>query len=143
MTGNQNEAKKIFSAVEEISKGELQSAEDVERLIGIAVTNNKLDLLEQLSFQAKFSKGLFQIIRNSSNEIDPEYFKKIEAELTESIGKIKNLFSEIISDSDNFIKNIFEEKYFSMTRTSLSNLSILCEDLGYLKLYFNDLKRRG
>ena len=141
MKESQITAEKICNAVEDISLGKLKNKDDLFRIIEIAVKNNKMKLLEELAFHAKFSQGLILIIQKNNSEIEDEYFLKIKAELVESIEKVKKLFEELLTDASDFLKTIFKEKYFEMSQKGITNLNNLCGDLAYLKLYFNDLKR--
>jgi hypothetical protein len=136
-----NETMKIISGVEEISNGRLNFKEDLQRLIEASFLNNKMKYLEDLSFQAKYSQGLLKIIQNRDNKIEDEYFVKVQNEFMESVLKIKEILETLLSQSSEFIKQIFREKYLQMTQQSLNNLNLLCNDLGFVKIYFNDLKR--
>jgi hypothetical protein len=136
-----NETMKIISVVEEISNGRLNFKEDLQRLIEASFLNNKMKYLEDLSFQAKYSQGLLKIIQNRDNKIEDEYFVKVQNEFMESVLKIKEILETLLSQSSEFIKQIFREKYLQMTQQSLNNLNLLCNDLGFVKIYFNDLKR--
>jgi hypothetical protein len=136
-----NETVKIISGVEEISNGRLNFKEDLQRLIEASFLNNKMKYLEDLSFQARYSQGLLKIIQNRDNKIEDEYFVKVQNEFMESVLKIKEILETLLSQSSEFIKQIFREKYLLMTQQSLNNLNLLCNDLGFVKIYFNDLKR--
>ncbi len=136
-----NETMKIISGVEEISNGRLNFKEDLQRLIEASFLNNKMKYLEDLSFQAKYSQGLLKIIQNRDNKIEDEYFVKVQNEFMESVLNIKEILETLLSQSSEFIKQIFREKYLQMTQQSLNNLNLLCNDLGFVKIYFNDLKR--
>ncbi len=135
------EAEKICNCVEDIARGKLNSKEDLQRITELALQNNKMELLEELTFQAKYSQGLVKIIQNRDNKIEDDYFIKIQAEMVQSLSKVKKLLDELLQSAGDFLKTIYKEKYFEMTQQSLFNLNNLCNDLGYLKLYFNDLKR--
>ncbi len=135
------EAEKICNCVEDIAKGKLNNKEDLQRITELALQNNKIELLEELSFQAKYSQGLVKIIQKRDNKIEADYFAKVQAEMLQSITNIKNLLEELLQYAGDFLKNIYREKYFEMTTQSLFNLNNLCSDLGYLKLYLNDQKR--
>ncbi len=137
------EAENIFFEVEKLSSGKITNKEDLLRIISLAVQNNNVKILEDLSFQAKFTQGLLKIINTKENSIKDEYFSTVKKEFGTSVETIKNLLKAIISNSDNFYEDIIEKKYFQLTHQSLSNLSILCNDLSYLKLYLNDQKRLG
>lgn len=131
----------ILSRIDSLAKGKLNFREDLARLIDLSVQNNKLGVLEDLSFHARYSQGLLKIVQNRDNNINDEYFAKVQSEFTESIVKIKSFIEILLGLSSGFIKEIFTEKYLAMNQLSLSNLNKLCSDLGYLKLYFNDVKR--
>lgn len=132
---------KIISGVEVISNGRLNFKEDLQRLIEISILNNRIKYLEDFSFRARYSQGLLKIIQNRDNKFEDEYFAKVKNEFTESIKKIRSDLEEILSVASDFIKQIFNEKYLQITQQSIANLNLLCNDLGFLKIYFNDLKR--
>ncbi|MDQ7815597.1 MAG: hypothetical protein RDU14_01065 [Melioribacteraceae bacterium] len=135
------ETLKIIAEVEELSRSRLNFKEDLQRLIELSILNQSMKNLEDLSFKAKYSQGLLKIIQNRDNKIEDEYFVKVQNEFMESVQKIKVNLETILSPSSEFIKQIFSEKYFQMTQQSLTNLNLLCNDLGFVKIYFNDLKR--
>lgn len=135
------EAEKICNSVEDIAKGNLNNKEDLLRITELALKNNNLSLLEDLSFHAKFSQGLISIIQKSDNKIDDDYFEKVKVELIKSLEKVKRLFEELLIPANDFLKTIFKEKYLEMTQQCLANLQGLCSDLGYLKFYLNDVQR--
>ncbi len=133
-------SQQILTAVDKLASGRLHSINDLERLIELALTNNKLSLLEELSFHAKFSNSLLSIIQKKDSIIDEQYFTKAANEYKESIQKVIFLLKQLLEFSNDFLKSIFNEKYFQLTQECLSNLSALCSDLSLLKLFFNDLK---
>jgi hypothetical protein len=135
------ETLKIIAEVEELSRSRLNFKEDLQRLIELSILNQSMKNLEDLSFLAKYSQGLLKIIQNRDNKIEDEYFVKVQNEFMESVQKIKVNLETILSPSSEFIKQIFNEKYLQMTQQSLTNLNLLCNDLGFVKIYFNDLKR--
>ena len=135
------EAEKICNSVEDIAKGHLNNKEDLLRITEIALQNHKMELLEDLAFHAKFLQGLVNIIQNRDNKIEEEYFAKVKSEMLQSIEKVQRLLSELLEFASDFLKTIYKEKYFQMSREAISNLNSLCSDLSYLKLYLNDVKR--
>jgi hypothetical protein len=136
-----NDTQKILSAIDKLSKDKLNYREDLGRLIELSIQNNKMKVLEELSFQARYSQGLLKIVQNRDNKIEEEYFSKVQKEFAQSVEKIKSSIEEILSNSSPFIKQIFSDKYLQITHASLSNLNKFCPDLGFVKFYFNDLKR--
>ena len=134
------ELKSILNKLDELSDGKLKFRDDIEKLVDTAIADNKMKLLEEISFTAKFIQGLLSIIQKKDDNIDPAYFEKAVGEYTEAVSGIKNQLEELISANSEFYKSIFSEKFFSMTQVSLQNLNNLCADLSYLKLFFNDQK---
>jgi hypothetical protein len=137
------EAEKICNSVEDIARGNLFNKEDLRRITEIALQNNRMELLEKIAFSAKFTQGLVSVIQKQDNKIDEEYFAKVKEELINSFEKVKSLLEELLSLGSDFLSAIFKEKYLELSQQSLFNLNNLCSDLGYLKLYLNDLKRNS
>lgn len=135
-------AEKIITDIEEISGRVLKSKEDFRIILEASLKNKKIVELNELAFQAKFVTGLLSVIKKREAIVDDEYFKKVGEEFKHAYEKINVILHEILKESSDFVKNIFNEKYFSLSQTSLQNLNILCEDLSYLKLYLNDLKQK-
>ena len=137
------EAEKICNTVEDISRGSLINKEDLRRIIEIALQNKRMDLLEELAFNAKYTQGLVSVIQKQDNKIDDEYFAKVKDELVQSFENVKFLLEELMKLGSDFLSTIFKEKYLELSQQGLFNLNNLCSDLGYLKLYLNDLKRNA
>ncbi|MEG8947600.1 hypothetical protein [Rosettibacter firmus] len=134
------EAEKISNAVEDLAKGKLKNKEDLTRIIELAFSSGKMDKLQELAFQAKYSQGILKIIRSRDNTIDDKYLSTLQNEFIVSISKIKNILEELLEDSYQFLKTIYKEKFFQLTFQSMNALNDLCSDLVYLKYYFNDNK---
>ena len=135
------EAEDFCIAVDEFANGKLNNAEDLTRLTEIIYKMEKESLLEDISFSAKYAQGLLKIIQNRNNNFEDEYFEKIKLEYTSAVKDVRAMLEEIINNGSAFIKNIFKEKYLSMTHESLQNINLLIEDLSWVKVYTNDLTR--
>jgi hypothetical protein len=138
---SENLVREMLSGVEKLADAKIKSREDLKIIINIAVKDEKLASLEDISFHAKVVYSLFKIIQRKEDVDDEEFFSKAAEEYKENIVKLKMLLNYLMGNTNSFIKNIFTEKYFQLTQMSLSNLNNLCSDLSYLKLYFNDKKR--
>ncbi len=134
------EAEKICNAVEDLAKGKLKNKEDLLRLIELALSSNNMDKLQDLAFHAKFSQGILRIIRNKDNSLDDEYFTILHREYSKSIQEIKNILEALLVYANQFLRTIYHEKFLQLTMQSMNALNNLCEDLVYLKYYFNDQK---
>ncbi|KAF0152773.1 MAG: hypothetical protein FD143_701 [Ignavibacteria bacterium] len=133
---------KIIRQVEEASGQILKSKEDFRLIVEAALSSQKIDELNELAFHAKFVFGLLSVIKKREAVVDEEYFKKVGEEFSQSYEIIRKLIQIILGNSSGFVKNIFSEKYFQLSQTSLQNLNKLCEDFAQLKLYLNDLKQK-
>lgn len=133
----------ILSEVDKLSAGQLYFRDDLERLIDLAISKERISLLEELSFHAKFSAGILNIVQKKSSTVEEQYFVKAVDEYTQAVEKIRKMLSELVSTGSEFIQSVFAEKYFQLSQQCLSNLNFLCSDLSYLKLYFNDAKSRS
>lgn len=136
-------SEEIIIRVAELSGNSLKHGNDLKLLIDRAINQNKIFLLEELSFHAKFSNGLLRVIQRKDNTIDDEYFQKAVDEFQSSIEKVTAILNELLDSATEFIKSVLTEKYLLQSQTSLANLNSLCSDLSFLKLFFNDLKTRG
>ena len=136
------EIKEIIAGVEKLSDGHLYQKNDLEILIEKAIAGNNVSSLEELAFNAKFTVSLLKIIQKKEPSNDEAFFKKALIEFNEYIQKIKNNINELLQ-VDEFLLKIFSQKYLLLNQQCLTNLNNLCNDLGYLKLYLNDLKREG
>lgn len=136
----QKTAALIVSEVEEFSKYKLKMKEDLERVIDLCINSNNGRVLDEIAFTAKYLQGLFGIIQRGESSIDDEVLGRYMKEYSENIEKVKGNLSVILESASSFIRNIFQQKYFSMTQESVSNLNKLCYDLGWYKMYQNDQK---
>jgi len=132
----------ILAGVEELSENLLRARDDFKLILEASISSQRFDELSDLAFQAKYVSGLMKVIQKREALVDEEYFKKVGEEFQTAYQKIKLLLQRILENSSDFVKNIFEEKYFQLSHSSLENMNRLCEDLALLKLYLNDLKTK-
>lgn len=135
-------AEDILAGVEELSENLLRARDDFKLILEASISSQRFDELSDLAFQAKYVSGLMKVIQKREALVEEEYFKKVGEEFQTSYQKIKLLLQRILENSSDFVKNIFEEKYFQLSHSSLENLNRLCEDLAIFKLYLIDLKAK-
>jgi predicted small metal-binding protein len=138
-----NSVQEILSGVESVADGKIKFHEDLERIINIALLNDQQEILEKIAFHSKAAHNLFLIIQRKEEIVNEEFISKAAEEYRLNVIEIKILLNNLFGSKNDFIKNIFEEKFFQLTQTSLSNLNNLCSDLSYLKLYLNDKKHKN
>lgn len=139
----QKTAISITEEVDTLSKNKLKMKDDLQRVIDISIKNNKMSLLEDTAFKARYLQGLFSIIQRGESSIDEDVFRRYMAEYMENVGEVKKNLAGIIEGAAGFYRNIFEDKFFSMTQEGISNLNKLIYDLGWFKMYLNDQKTRS
>lgn len=130
----------ILIKVSTLAADNLQQRDDLKLLIDSAVQQDKILLLEELSFHAKFSTGLLRVIQRKDSKVDEEYFSNSVKEFQSSIEKVTAILNELLNGSNAFIRSILTEKYLLRSQNCLANLNSICADLSFVKLFFNDLK---
>lgn len=135
-----HKAEKLTDKVFQYSGEKLSGTEDITRLLTIAYEHDKLSDFKDLIFSAKYAQGLMKIIKNRDNDFEQDYFEKIKKEYMESIVTIRGKLKAITDAGSDFIKKVYEEKFFLMTQESMNNLNTLTADLEWVKLYLNEHK---
>ncbi len=130
----------LLKSLFESAKSKLLAKDDLVNLINTAFENGKTGLLKDVAFKAKYLTGLLAIVKKKDPLMDEAYFEKTKAELMTCYEDIKRGIKELIEMESGFLNDIFEEKYFTLSQSSLTNLNWLCSDLAYLKLVFNDIR---
>jgi hypothetical protein len=138
MTEKNLSSRELYKEVFDFSKQKLKQKDDIERLIEISLHSKNFPVLEKAAFLAKYLQGLFSIIQRGDKIIDEEIFKKYSSEYSDNLEQLKTNLRIIIGKAGEFYKKIFEEKYFSLTHSSITNLNNLCYDLSWLKMYLNE-----
>ena len=136
-------AENYAGEINNFSKQKLKRKDDLKTLIKICFTNEKPILLENLSFTAKYIRGLERVLKKGSMNPDISNLEQIKQDYMNNINKSVEQLREIISFTDVSTKNYFEETYLKLTHEGFKNLSELHEDLEWTKMYFNNQKRRS
>ena len=131
--------------VEEInvfSEQKLKRKNDLKILLEMSFKNEKSVLLENLSFTAKYIRGLERVLKKGSMNPEISNIEQIKQDYTNNIKKLIDQIKELISLADTEVNSYFEERYFKLTQEGFQSLSELLEDLEWTKMYFNRQKRR-
>lgn len=131
----------FITKLQEFSNNRIKNSEDLVRIFDTINKYNLQNQFEDLLFSAKSIVGMLRIIRNKDNSFSDEYFNKIKTELQLSTETVINNLKAISTKTSNFIDQIFNEKYYVLTQENIFNLYSLCEDLNFVKMYLNDLRR--
>ena len=145
----------------EFSSSKLKNIPDLTIIIEIAENSVNKKLYNDLQFSAKYVNGLAKILQSNisvstsrngfsspikepgdkvsvSNE---EATEKIKKEFHSNIVKFTELLKEFLKNADEEIKKDFENKYLSLTQSSMLNLNSLIYDLSWVKKYNNSLRK--
>ncbi len=139
--GYKEDANKIINDLHTRFPHEIMCGEDIGRIIELSFQFSMQEDLERLAFSGKYSNGILNVIKKGGSTFEEEYFVKIKKEYAQSLDSVKDALKPFLEKMSDFVKDIFTEKYFTLSQPSMKNLSDLCSDLNYLKIYLNDLKR--
>ena len=149
-------SKKTRAVVTELigfSGSKIQNPDELSVLIELAESSNKEKLFYDIQFVSKYLNGLGKILKtgislppgtgkntngdDSSSPSPDEAKEKIMAEYKSHIMKLTNYLNDLLLEADENTRKEITEKYLSLSRTSLVNLTTLIYDLSWLKKYYN------
>lgn len=133
-------AEKLVKEIEGFSKNKLKRKDDLKILIEVSIKNEKMTLLKDLSFTAKYVLGLQRALKKGSTNPEIGNIDKIKEDYSDNLIKSLDQVKEITDLASEKTKNDFNKIYFELSRQSLQNLNELLEDLEWTKMYFNHLK---
>lgn len=143
MVNYKEAADKFIDDVVNFMGKEFTNELDVAKIIESIYTADSHQLLEDIAFTSKFSVGLLSILNNSSTEVSDEYKSNIQSDFEDAVKKLKELFSNSISNFTEAEKSSFESRYFALTQSSFSKFMSLVEDFSKIKLYLNSVKKKS
>ncbi len=136
-----NISNELLRAVDEFSDYKLKDKKGLLMIFEESVTNNKEKELDDLSFNAKYIKGLLRVIKNGTGNSDITNLDTIKKDYSTSMAKVVEQIKEIIASADSETKNHFNQTYFELNQQCFHNLNELLSDLEWTKKYLNDNKR--
>ena len=132
----------FLTAVEDFTSSLLKKKDDVNKLIEVAVTENKEEEFEKLTFTSKYICGMLRVVNYAPGIPEVTSIDHVKNDLNENIKKGIEQLKEIISSSGESERDYFDETYFALTTQSFSNLTQLFSDLESVKKYLNHIKRQ-
>ena len=146
-----DKTKKTIEELYVYSGKKLKNVIELMVLIEIADQSGKDKLFYDIQFAAKYLNGLGRILQSNvaittqkkpgSNGGEPptadEAREKIMGEYKANMIKFTNYLKDLLLDADEADRKEIEEKYLSLSRTSMVNLTTLIYDLSWLKRYLN------
>jgi len=133
------------------SGNKLKNVPEMMVLIEVADKSGKDKLFYDLQFAAKYLNGLGKILQSNvaittqkkpgENGQEPpsseEARGKIMAEYKANMVKFTNYLRDLLLDAEEEDRKAMEEKYLTLSRTAMVNLTTLIYDLSWLKRYLN------
>jgi hypothetical protein len=132
----------FLAEINNFSEQKLKRKNDLKTIIEICFKNEKSPLLEDLSFTAKYIRGLERVLKRGNMNLDISNLDQIKQDYMNNINKSVEQLKEIISLTDSNAKIYFDETYFKLTHEGFKNLTELLEDLEWTKMYLNQQKRQ-
>jgi hypothetical protein len=144
-------SQKTIDTVSELYKfsgSKIKNPEEISALIHLTEKSQKDKLFYDIQFTAKYLNGLGKIMQSGTIKTSkgeegkppqsPEEAKeKIMAEYRQNILRFTSYLKDLLLDADEKTKTGFEEKFLSLSRKSLINLTTLIYDLSWLKKFYN------
>ncbi len=143
--------KKTIEELYIYSGNKLKNVIELMVLIEIAAQSGKDKLFYDIQFSAKYLNGLGKILQSNvalttqkkpgSNgeelQTADEAREKIMKEYKNNMVKFTNYLKDLLLDADEADRKEIEDKYLTLSRTSMVNLTTLIYDLSWLKRYLN------
>lgn len=127
--------------VEKFSQSRLLVKSDLQTLVFTAVNSLNEELFFSIAFTAKYVQGLLRVIQQAGTNPEIKNLQQIKIDLTENMEKISLDLRTLLAGSSSENKAAFEEKYLALTAESFANMRNLLNDLEWVKIYQNQLKR--
>jgi len=127
--------------VEKFSENKLLVKQDLLTLVSSAINSLNEELFFSIAFSAKYVQGLLRVIQQAGTNPEIKNLQQIKNDLTENMEKISNDLRTILAGSEIEVKEMFAEKYLTLTAESFANFRLLLNDLEWVKIYQNQLKR--
>lgn len=136
-----NDANSFCDEVEKFSENKLLVKSDLKLLVLCAVSSLNEELFFSIAFTAKYVQGLLRVIQQAGTNPEIKNLLQIQNDLTEQMERISVDLKTLLAASEKEVKEKFAEKYLALTAESFANLRKLLNDLEWVKIYQNQLKR--
>ena len=127
--------------VEKFSNKKILLKADLRKLASAAVSSLQQELFFSISFSAKYVQGLLRVLQQAGTNPEIKNLDQIKKDLTENMEQITVNLKVLLANESAEVKREFKEKYLSLTAESFANLRKLLNDLEWVKIYQNHLKR--
>lgn len=133
----------FINEAEKFSKSSFNKKAELIRIYEEAVNLKNEKTFEELAFTAKYLRGLMRVMQKGSENPEVNSIENIKKDFSANIKKAVDQIKILISNSDENLKNHFEQNFFEMSQQGLTNLNELFADLEWIKIYLNHQKRQN
>ena len=146
---NSGKIQDLIAELNEFSGSKIKNIPDLSYLIELSKLQGKEQLFNDIQFSAKYLNGLTKILqsnagaaqgKNQPQTTPEEAREKILQEYKKELIKFTGFIKDLLTDAPEVIKAGMEERYLTLNRTSMVNLTSLIYDLSWLKK-LNNSKR--
>jgi hypothetical protein len=130
----------VVDQIDEFSQHQLIKKTDLKTLYHLSVEKGNEKAFEDLSFTAKYVKGLIRVLKTGTSNPDVKSLEHIRKDFTHNMQKVVDQMKELVVNADEQIKTYFDSAYFELSNQSMQNLNLLLSDLEWSKKYFNERK---
>jgi len=131
----------LLKAVDKFSQQKLKNSDSLHLLFDICILKDEFQLLEDLSFTAKYLNGLARVLINASGNSDYPNIESIKKDYSENILKAIDQLRKIIILTNEQAQKKFTVEFLDLTPEAFAKLKSLFDDLEWTKIYLNALKR--
>jgi hypothetical protein len=126
----------LLASLDAFSGGKLTRRDDLGALLELVALHEQRDVLDELSFLAKFISKTHGIMIRIG--IQGEGYDKLSREFTAAITKTTSLLDSILVNAHAGDRQYFASSYMALTPASLQELLALCYDLSWYKNWMID-----
>lgn len=126
----------LLASLDKFSHSKLTRRHDLGVLIELSALGDRTNLLEEISFLAKFISKTFGIMTRIGKK--GEGYEKLLHEFHEAIGKMTTLLHTLLQAAPAATRQHFSLVYLCMTQESVQHLLALCYDLSWYKNWLID-----
>ena len=121
----------LLDTLDSFSGGKLTRRNDLGTLLHLAELHHQRELLQNLSFLAKFVSKTYGIMERIGS--DGQGYDALATEFTSNLEKARSQAQRLIGFGSSDLRKKFDTTYFAMTPEALNNFLALLYDLSWYK----------
>ena len=131
----------FLSDVEKFAQRKFRYRLEIGSLVELAGSLSLQRVLDDVTFYAKFLTNAFNVLQRIGK--DSPDAAKLSVEFQEGIEKISTMLRTLIKGGPAEVRNLFLQRFLSLSGKSLNELLALCRELCWLKNYALERSRQN